>query len=87
VYYELGRRWGIDVYLIFVPENKMSFYRRLMDAELVRSLGGLTFGGQQPFVCMEWWLDKTRPHFFSWCGANTRVAADSFAKEGFPNFL
>jgi len=74
-YYELGKRWGIEVYLIFVPENKMPFYRRLMDAELLSSLDGLTFGGQRPFVCMEWWLDRTRSRFFSWCGAENKYAA------------
>ncbi|EXJ13303.1 hypothetical protein D779_3894 [Imhoffiella purpurea] len=69
-YYELGAAWGIQLYLMFVPDNKVSLYRRLMDARVAISFRDLTFGGNHPYVCMEWWLDRTRPRFFSWSGAS-----------------
>ncbi|MFD2110760.1 N-acyl amino acid synthase FeeM domain-containing protein [Thiorhodococcus fuscus] len=69
-YFELGATWGIQLYLMFVPDNKVTLYRRLMDAQVAISFRDLTFGGNHPYVCMEWWLDRTRPRFFSWSGAS-----------------
>ncbi len=69
-YFELGATWGIQLYLMFVPDNKVTLYQRLMDARAAISFRDLTFGGNHPYVCMEWWLDRTKPRFFSWSGAS-----------------
>jgi len=69
-YFELGASWGIQLYLMFVPDNKVTLYKRLMDAQVATTFPDLTFGGNHPYVCMEWWLDRTRPRFFSWSGAS-----------------
>lgn len=69
-YYELGAIWGIQLYLMFVPDNKVTLYQRLMDARVATTFPDLTFGGNHPYVCMEWWLGRTRPRFFSWSGAS-----------------
>ncbi len=69
-YFELGATWGIQLYLMFVPDNKVTLYQRLMDAQIAISFRDLTFGGNHPYVCMEWWLDRTKPRFFSWSGAS-----------------
>lgn len=79
-YYELGALFGIDMYLMFVPENKISLYRRLMDAEVVLEFAGLTFGSKYQYVCMEWWLERTLPRFFSWCNARPRNPSEQGAK-------
>lgn len=81
-YFELGATWGLQLYLMFVPDNKVSLYQRIMDARVATSFCDLTFGGSHPYVCMEWWLDRTKPRFFSWSGARRSVNAPTAQVRG-----
>lgn len=67
-FYEVGDILGVDIYIMFVRQKWVSFYQRLMKAEVIKELDE-TFGSDSLYSVMTWRLTDTTPRFFSWCGA------------------
>lgn len=60
----------VDVIFMVMREKDFAIHRRLMKAEILPSKAVENgFGSSHNFISVAWWIDRTPPSFFNWCGA------------------
>jgi len=58
---------GIDSVIVVSKKKDIYFYEKLIGTKVLSTDVNETFGGTEPYACLEWRLEETRPRFFKWC--------------------
>lgn len=58
---------NIDSIIVVSKQKDVPFYTKMIGAVLLSDDVGETFGGKDPYACVDWKISNTKPRFFSWC--------------------
>jgi len=68
--YQIAIDNNIDSIIVVSKKRDLIFYKKMIGAKLLSDDVGETFGGKDPYTCIEWIISKTNPRFFKWCRLN-----------------
>lgn len=68
--YSIAADNGIDSIIVVSKRKDVGFYLKMVGANLLSSDVNETFGGKEPYACIEWNISKTTSRFLKWCGVS-----------------
>ncbi len=65
--YVIAANNGVDSIIVVSKRKDVSFYQGMIGVKLLSNNVNETFGGKDPYACIEWKIASTRSRFFRWC--------------------
>ena len=66
--YSIAADNGIEQIIVVSKRKDIGFYLRMVGASLLSDDLNETFGGKEPYACVEWKISETNTRFLQWCG-------------------